>query len=84
MASYVLPYFMPTPPATKITFSILWTSIPEGGQTKSPPTWTSRSDPNISDTGRQSHAAGGFRGDFWIASSRYPTFAVGPNDGSAS
>lgn len=57
-------YLIPTPPATKTTLWIFCTSIFEGGHTKLPPTLTSRSDPNISDSGLQSHTAGGFRGDF--------------------
>lgn len=45
-------------------------STPGGGHTKLPPTRTRTSFPRISDSGRQSHAAGGLD-DFWIASSRY-------------
>ena len=57
-------YLIPTPPATKTTLLILCTSIPGGGQTKLPPTLTNKSDPKILASGRQSHAAGGFHGDF--------------------
>ena len=77
-------YLMPTPPATKTTLLMLCSPMPGGGQTKLPPTLTNRSDPRISVTGRQSHAAGGFRGDFWMASSKYPFFGVWSIDGSAS
>ena len=66
-------YFIPTPPATSKTLSTLSTCNPGGGQTKLPPTRTSSLSPSISFSGRHSHAAGGFCGDAWIASSRYPS-----------
>jgi hypothetical protein len=61
--------FIPTPPATKITLSISSTAIPGGGQTKLPPTRTSKVAPRIFEGGCQSHAAGGLS-LFWTASSR--------------
>ena len=70
-------YFMPTPPATKTTLCMLTTFTPGGGHTKLPPTLTLSSVPRISSSGRQSHAAGGLDGDFWIASSRYAGEADG-------
>lgn len=65
---------MPTPPAMNTTFSILAGSIPGGGQTKVPPAFMTSSDPKILGDACHNHAAGGFLGDAWIASSRYPSF----------
>lgn len=61
---------MPTPPATKTTFLTSFSSS-GGGQIKDPPTRTWSSLPRILSSGCQSHAAGGLRGDFWMASSRW-------------
>lgn len=46
-------------------------SMPGGGQTKLPPTRTLTSCPCMSSIGCHSHAAGGFSGLLWIASSKY-------------
>ena len=61
---------MPTPPATNTSVSTLATSIPSGGQTKLPPTLINSSESRILDAVCQSHAAGGFVGEFWTANSR--------------
>lgn len=53
-------HFIPTPPATKTTFSISLSSISAGGQMKLPPTLTSSSRFRIVGGGCQSHFAGGF------------------------
>jgi hypothetical protein len=63
-------YFIPTPPATKTTFSTSLVATPEGGHTKLPPTRTFSSSPMTLSGFCQSQAAGGLTGDFWIASSR--------------
>ncbi len=62
-------YFIPTPPAMNTNLLISARDGCDGGQTKLPPTLTPSLEPMISVSGRHSHAAGGFRGDFWIASS---------------
>lgn len=76
-------YLMPTPPAIKTTFLILWVSIPVGGQTKLPPTRMLSSLPRISSFGFQSHAADGFAGESWTASSTYGARPCDVADGSA-
>jgi hypothetical protein len=57
-------YFMPTPPAMNTARLICAMSMPDGGQTKLPPTRTLASFPSISSSGFHSHAAGGFSGLF--------------------
>lgn len=69
-------YLIPTPPATNTTFLKPPTSTPDGGgggggQTKLPPTRTFSDFPMMSSRGLQSHAAGGFLGEFCTASSTY-------------
>ena len=59
-----LAYLIPTPPVTKTNLPMLATSIPGGGHTKLPPTLISSSDFKILDACCQSHAAGGFPGEF--------------------
>ena len=65
---------MPTPPAMKRTFLIFENSLCDirgGGYVNAPPMRRDKGALRISDSLRQRKAAGGFDGDFCMASSRY-------------
>lgn len=79
-------HLIPTPPAIKTTFRIRSRSIPDGGQTKLPPTLIPNSAPKISSLGLQSHALAGFFGASCTASSTYggrPCASTGGRPGSS-
>lgn len=65
-------YLIPTPPAINTNLVTVAVSGCDGGQKKLPPILTPSLVPRMSATGLHSHAAGGFRGELWMANSKKP------------